>query len=146
MKCMTAKQYLRQIRTLNRRIDSLIAEKDRLTAIAEGVSGMSYDDVKVQSARVTPGNRQTDAVCKLIDIEERITYEIDRYVDMREDAERYISQLKSPVERDLLRNYYLTGLTWEQVAELMLYDNRTMYKIHGRTLFHLEHLVDLSHL
>ena len=134
MKCMTAKQYLRQIRAQNRRIDSLIAEKDRLTAIAEGVSGMSYDDVKVQSARVTPGNRQTDAVCKLIDIEERITYEIDRYVDMREDAERYISQLKSPVERDLLRNYYLTGLTWEQVAELMNYDLRYLFKLHGRAL------------
>lgn len=134
MKCMTAKQYLRQIRAQNRRIDSLIAEKDRLTAIAEGVSGMSYDDVKVQSARVTPGNRQTDAVCKLIDIEERITAEIDNYVDMREDAERYISQLKSPVERDLLRNYYLMGLTWEQVAELMNYDLRYLFKLHGRAL------------
>ena len=90
MKCMTAKQYLRQIRAQNRRIDSLIAEKDRLTAIAEGVSGTSYDDVKVQSARVTPGSRQTDAVCKLIDLEKRITAEIDRYVDMRERRRRGI--------------------------------------------------------
>ena len=135
---MTAKQYLRQIRAQNRRIDSLIAEKDRLKQIAEGVSGMSYDDVKVQSARVTPGNRQTDAVCKLIDIEERITAEIDNYVDMREDAERYISQLKSPVERDLLRNYYLMGLTWEQVAELMNYDLRYLFKLHGRALISFE--------
>lgn len=131
---VTAKQYLRQIRTLNRRIDSLIAEKDRLKQIAEGVSGMSYDDVKVQAARVTPGSRQTDAVCKLCDLEERITNEIDRYVDMREDAERCILRIQSQTEQDVLRNYYLTGLTWEQVAELMNYDLRYLFKLHGRAL------------
>lgn len=135
---MTAKQYLRQIRAQNRRIDSLIAEKDRLKQMAEGVSGMSYDDVKVQSARVTPGNRQTDAVCKLIDIEERITYEIDRYVDMREDAVRTIDMLPQGAERELLRYRYLCGLTWEKIAERMNYEVRQIYRLHGRALQHIE--------
>lgn len=135
---MTAKQYLRQIRAQNRRIDSLIAEKDRLKQIAEGVSGMSYDSIKVQAARVTPGNRQTDAVCKLIDLEKRITAEIDRYVDMREEAERCILRIQSQTEQDVLRNYYLTGLTWEQVAELMNYDLRYLFKLHGRALISFE--------
>lgn len=135
---MTAKQYLRQIRTQNRRINSLIAEKDRLKQIAEGVSGVSYDDVKVQASRVTPGNKQTDAVCKLIDLEKRITAEIDSYVDIREEAEQLISKLKSPVEQDVLRGYYLAGLTWEQVAENMNYDVRHIYRLHGRALRHIE--------
>ena len=135
---MTAKQYLRQIRAQNRRIDSLIAEKDRLTAIAEGVSGMSYDSIKVQSARVTPGNRQTDAVCKLCDLEERITYEIDRYVDMREDAVRTIDMLPQGAERELLRYRYLCGLTWEKIAERMNYEVRQIYRLHGRALQHIE--------
>ena len=135
---MTAKQYLRQMRAQSRRIDSLIAEKDRLKHIAEGVSGMSYDDVKVQSARVTPGSRQTDAVCKLIDIEERITYEIDRYVDMREDAVRTIDMLPQGAERELLRYRYLCGLTWEKIAERMNYEVRQIYRLHGRALQHIE--------
>lgn len=135
---MTAKQYLRQIRAQSRRIDSLIAEKDRLKQIAEGVSGVSYDSIKVQSARVTPGNRQTDAVCKLIDLEERITAEIDRYVCMRESAEKRILRIQSKIEQDLLRNYYFTGMTWEQVAELMKYDLRYIFKLHGKALVSFE--------
>ncbi len=135
---MTAKQYLRQIRTQNRHIDSLIAEKDRLKQMAEGVSGMSYDDVKVQFARVTPGNRQTDAVCKLIDLEKRITAEIDRYVDMREEAERCIDRLSQETERELLRYRYLCGLTWEKIAERMNYEVRQIYRLHGRALQRIE--------
>ena len=135
---MTSKQYLRQIQTLNRHIDGLIAEKDRLTAIAEGISGVSYDSIKVQSARVTPGSRQTDAVCKLIDLEERITAEIDRYVDMREDAVRTIDMLPQGAERELLRYRYLCGLTWEKIAERMNYEVRQIYRLHGRALQHIE--------
>ena len=131
---MTAKQYLRQIRAQNRRIDSLIAEKDRLKQIAEGVSGLSYDRVKVQATRAAPGNRQTDAVYKLIDLEERITAEIDRYVDMRDEAAKYITLMPNDTEQAVLRNYYLSGMKWEQVAELMNYDLRYLFKLHGRAL------------
>lgn len=131
---MTAKQYLRQIRTLNRRIDSLIAEKDRLKQIAEGVSGVSYDRVKVQSARVTPGNRQTDAVYKLIDLEERITAEIDRYVDMREGAAICIDRLPLANERAVLRYRYLCGMKWEDIAEKMNYSLMQLHRIHARAL------------
>lgn len=131
---MTAKQYLRQIRTLNRRIDSLIAEKDRVRAIAEGVSGISYDKVKVQAARATSGNTQTDAVYKLVDLEERITDEIDRYVDMRAEAARAIDRLPQGSERELLRYRYLCDMKWEEIAEKMHVDPRTVYKIHGRAL------------
>ena len=135
---MTAKKYLRSIRTQNKCIDSLIAEKDRLTAIAEGVSGMSYDSIKVQSARVTPGSRQTDAVCKLCDLEERITNEIDMYVDMREEAARAIDKLPEESERTVLRYRYLCGMTWAKIAERMNYEVRQIYRLHGRALQHIE--------
>ena len=141
---MTAKQYLRQVRTQNKHIDSLIAEKERLTELAEGLTGISYDDVKVQTSRTSPGNRQTDAVYRLVELEERITNEIDRFVDMREEVTKLIDSLTQSTEQDLLRYRYLCGLTWEQVAERMKYDNRTVYKIHGKALLHLEQLVDFK--
>lgn len=131
---MTAKKYLRSIRTQNKCIDSLIAEKDRLKQIAEGVSGMSYDDVKVQSARVTAGNRQTDAVYKLIDLEERITAEIDRYVDMREEAAIRIDRLPLANERAVLRYRYLCDMKWEDIAEKMNYSLMQLHRIHARAL------------
>ena len=141
---MTAKEYLRSIRRQSRHIDSLLAQKDRLKDLAEGISGMSYDDVKVQTSRTLPGNRQTDAVYRLIELEERITDEIDRYVDMREDAERYISCLRSFTEQDVLRNYYLAGMTWEEVAEVMGYDVRQIFRIHGKALKHLQEKMSLN--
>lgn len=133
---MTAKQYLRQIRTLNRRIDSLLAQKDRIKQMAEGASGVCYDTVKVQTS-LNP-HRQEHAVYRLIELEERITDEIDRYIDMREEAERRILRIQSQTEQAVLRNYYLTGLTWEQVAELMSYDLRYLFKLHGRALISFE--------
>lgn len=131
---MTAKQYLMQIYRLNRHIDSLIAEKDRLMRIVEGVSGVSYDKVKVQAARTTSGNAQTDAVYKLVDLEERITDKIDKYVDMREEAARVIDRMPQESERELLRYRYLCSMKWDEIAEKMNVDPRTVYKIHGRAL------------
>lgn len=143
---MTAKQYLMQIYKLNRHIDSFIAELDRLKTVAEGVSGMSYDSIKVQTSRVSSGNSQTDAVYKIIELESRINAKIDQYVDLRDEAATLIECLPNKNESELLRYRYLYSMKWEDIADKMYVDPRTVYKIHGRALLHLEHLIDFKNL
>lgn len=38
------------------------------------------------------------------------------------------------VERVALRAYYVQGMTWERVADLLHYDVRQVHRIHGRAL------------
>ena len=36
--------------------------------------------------------------------------------------------------REVLELYYIDGFTWEQVAQRMELDVRTVYRLHGRAL------------
>ena len=137
---MTTKQFLREVRKADRHINTLIAEKERLREIAEGVSGMTYDEVRVQTSRTLSGNRQTDAVYRLIEIEIQTDDEINSYMDMREEAVRIISMLPNRTEQDILKCYYMSGMTWEKVAEYMNYELRYIFKLHGKALRYLDHL------
>ena len=53
------------------------------------------------------------------------------------DVAGAIEALKDPKECICLSSYYLAGRTWEQTAETLEVDLRTVYRIHGRALQHI---------
>ena len=124
-----AKKYLMSVYKINRHIDCLLAEKERLKSIAEGVSAMRYDDIKVQSS-----HKENDSVIKLIELDKQINDEIDVFVDLRNEATALIEQLQSKVEQDVLKLRYICSMKWEDIADKMNYDVRSVYRIHGQAL------------
>ena len=89
---------------------------------AERVSGTS------QRSRVE------DAVCKLVDLDAELDREIDRLTDEIQRAEYLISQLPDKRHQDVLRYRYLNGWSWEKIEEVMRYDRRWMFRLHGEGL------------
>jgi DNA-directed RNA polymerase specialized sigma24 family protein len=54
------------------------------------------------------------------------------------EAEKAVESLSDARESACLRYYYFCGHTWEETARLMCVDVRTVYRIHGWALQHLQ--------
>lgn len=65
------------------------------------------------------------------------------YTSKQEQARRQLQRIEAAIEaqpvddRVLLRAYYVQGLTWEQVADLLHYTVRQIHRRHGRALLRL---------
>ncbi|MCD7724507.1 MAG: flagellar biosynthesis protein FliA [Clostridiales bacterium] len=129
---MTAKEYLNQAHHLDALINSHIREKDELQQLAFCISSPSLGE-RVQTSRNTdaPFVRTLE---KIMQLEDRITEEIDRLVDLKAEMLSAITDMTSNEEQVLLKYRYFEGCTWEEIAVRMNVSERTARRIHGSAL------------
>lgn len=126
---MTAKEFLRRVRTIDRRVDESVERAERLRARLEAgrmssITGMPRGG----------GADWTVTADRLIELEQRVnarTRELVRWKLLAIDA---IRAVEDPRLAELLELYYIDGLTWGQVAERMGYEVRQIYRLHGVAL------------
>ena len=126
---MTAKEFLRRVRGIDRRIDQAQERVDRLRARLEAgrmanLSGMPRG-----------GSRDwTETADRLIELEQRVNATIREMVRLKLAAMDAIDAVEESRLREVLELYYIDGYTWEQVAETMQLDPRWVYRLHGKAL------------
>lgn len=126
---MTAKEFLRRVRGIDRRIDQAQERVDRVRARLEAgrmanLSGMPRG-----------GSRDwTETADKLIELEQRVNANIREMVRWKLAAMDAIDAVEEARLREVLELYYIDGVTWEQVAEQMQLDPRWVYRLHGKAL------------
>lgn len=130
---MTPKEYLSQYRTLDREINSLLDEQERLRSLAEkaGSSIIGGGAKTVKSDNSAPFERVVD---KIIEIENEINQKIDLKLILRKEIEASIESVDDDTLRTLLRYRYLCGMTFEQVAVRMNYSYKQTCRLHGKAL------------
>ena len=126
---MTAKEFLRRARSVDRRVDEAQERVDRLRARLEAgrlsrVTGMPRGG----------GADWTETADRLIELEQRVNARIRELVRWKLAANDAIRQVEEPRLAEVLELYYIDGFTWEQVAERMGLDLRWVYRLHGRAL------------
>ena len=126
---MTTKQYLNQVRNLDKRVNAKLDELSSLRALTEKVTA-SYSE-KVQAST---SDTFTSNVAKIVDLEKEIDAEIDRLIRLRERITKEIDSMPSNTYSALLSSRYLEGKTWEDVAEMLHYDERQIFRIHENAL------------
>jgi len=127
---MTAKQFLQEVRRMDRRID---ARQERLDRIRERLEAGRRSSV----TGMPRGGRSdwADTADRLIDLERRVNGAIREMCRMKRLAAEAIGRIEDSRLRDVLEYYYIDGMTWEQVAEAMGYsDPRFVFRLHGRAL------------
>lgn len=67
-------------------------------------------------------------------LEDRITSEIDRLVDLKAEMLTAIEDMANPQERLLLKYRYFEGYTWEEIGMAMNVCDRIARRIHGSAL------------
>lgn len=136
---MTAKEYLEQIRLLDRQIDSKIAQVDSLNLLAEKVTATITGMPKNPSPSPTP---MADTICRIIDLEREITAEIDELIDLKIEVMSVIKRVEDKKYRLILEKRYLCFQTWERIAADMKKDRRWLYRLHGKALLKVQEILD----
>jgi DNA-directed RNA polymerase specialized sigma subunit len=129
---MNAKEYLSQALWLDQRINSKLEQLETLRALAMKVSA-NLTEEKVSGSNNIKSHME-NTVVKIVDLEKEINEDIDRLVDVKAEIMETISQVDDPICQLLLEMRYISGKAWEEVARELNYNDRSVFKIHGRAL------------
>lgn len=126
---MTAKEFLRSVRGIDRRIRESEERAARVRARLESgrrsaLSGMPRGGSK----------DWTETSDALVDFE-RCVNRLTREMAALKSAALYaIAEIDDPRLREVLELYYIDGRTWDEVAGGMDADRRWVLRLHGRAL------------
>lgn len=137
---MRAKEYLQQLRRLDTVIDQKIKELDDLKVKSTCIGGIDYSKERVQSS--PSGDAPfVKPVLRMIELEQEINAEIDRFVDEKHEIINQIQALQNPKHIDILYKHYVEFKRLEIVAVEMNFTYQYIVELHGTALkeFQLTH-------
>lgn len=128
---MTAKEFLRQARSVDRRVDAAQERVERLRARLEAgrmsrLTGMPRGGVQ----------DWTETADRLIELERVVNARIRDMCRLKRLAIEAIdsADFARSVHRDVLELYYIDGYSWEEVAKALHYDKSWVLRLHGQAL------------
>lgn len=128
---MNAKEYLSRAIQIEREIKSQLEYLSVLrTLVTKATAAVS--DMPGSPTRNTC--KMEDAIMKIIEQEELIDAEIDRLVDCKKAMQLSIERVENLEYRQVLRMRYLAFKSWNEVAAVMHYNVRHVYRIHKEAL------------
>lgn len=129
---MSAKEYLEEIRQLDKIINAKIEQLEDLRHMK--ITATITDDIRTGEVK----DRVGDTVAKICNLEWEINDDIDRLIDMKTEAIKKIESVKNVDCRVTLQLRYLNGKTWEHIAESLNYCVSNIYKLHDKALREFE--------
>lgn len=130
---MTAKEFLRRARSVDRRVDEAQERVDRLRARLESGRMSSVTGMPRVGAK-----DWTETADQLIELEQRVNAQARELVRWKLAAIDAIRQVEEPRLAEVLELYYIDGMTWEQVAQRMGLDLRWVFRLHGKALLRVK--------
>ena len=126
---MEVKEYLQQLFWMEDEVKDLINQRILINSNTMRVSKLK--DVNVQSSQI---RTVEDTYLSLVDFSIKIQQKGDELLKLKIQISSQIDEMHTPEYRRVLRYRYLMGFSWKKVAELMGYDERHIYRIHGNAL------------
>lgn len=128
---MTAKEYLSQAYRIDQRINAKLEQVDRLRALSRK-STVSYGGERVSHTRNVAS--MEDTIIRLMEAEERLNREIDRFVDTKREIQQTIDLVADADCRLLLEFRYLAMKRWIDVAGEMGICRAYANRLHEKAL------------
>ena len=130
---MTAKEFLRRARAVDRRVDEATERAERVRARLEAGRMSSLTGMPRGG-----GADWTETADRLIELERVVNARTRELVRWKLAAIDVIRAIEEPRLAEVLELYYIDGFTWEQVAERMGLDLRWVYRLHGKALLRVK--------
>ncbi len=128
---MTAKEYLNQAYRLDQRIRSkqeqISTLNDLATSCSASMTGMPRNPNK-------GGSRMADAVCKIVDLQDSISADMQELVELKAEIIATIKAVNCIEYQLILEKRYISGKSWPEIAVDLGYKMRHLYKLHDEAL------------
>lgn len=128
---MTAKQYMTLVTSADQRINSKLEQIETLRNMAAMGSKLMTDMPGSPNRNI---HRMENTIVKIIELEREINDDIDKLVDFKAEVYGIINALENEEFKTLLEQRYLCGRDWKDIAKYMRYNERYIYKLHGKAL------------
>ena len=126
------KEKLEGVKWINKEIEGLYLE---LAALESGIiKKQELSTTRVQTSRVNTAENNLISVLKL---KEDTLQRIERLTEERMEISRLIDKLANPLERSVLRLFYLNDLVALEVAEEIGKSRTNVYLIRQKAIEHL---------
>jgi len=136
---MRAKDFFLAVRDAEHKIKVLRAKERKYRELASSITGMSETNIRSTGNR----SRTESAAVRLVDVEDEIADAGEQYVDLIEQAEKVLGQIKTQRYVDVLTYRYILGLSWRSVADEMGYKGpKSVYEVHGWALAAAQRILD----
>lgn len=121
---------------LDNRIKLDTEEYRTIREMAQGLSAVRYDSNTTQSN--TPSDASfVKALNQLWELEQKLNEELCMLSALRVQIRDVIDTVKNPNERLVLSYRYMQEMKWEQIAQEMSADAKTIRRWHGDALSHV---------
>ncbi len=126
------KETLEGVKWINKEIEGLYLE---LATLESGIiKKQELSNTRVQTSRV---NTAENNLISVLELKEDTLQRIERLTEERMEISRLIDKLANPLERSVLRLFYLNVLEAWQVAEEIDRSKTTVYLIRQKAIEHL---------
>lgn len=142
MEKKTPKEYLRQLRTAEIKIEQKEEELERLKSSLESIS-TGTDSERVQT---TPRDKVSEDVPQMVDLKREIESDIKALLILKNKIINEIQSMDNPVYIDILYKRYVQYKSLEEIAVEMSYSYRQILRLHGLALQEFKRWHTMSHL
>lgn len=126
-----AKKFFQEIRNIDKQIDVKCEQLEQLKALATKVTA-TMSDISAKPSGVS--RSMENSVDKIIMLQNELNADINRFIDLKREANGIIRQIQNEKYRRVLESRYLLGKTWESIAVDMDMTYQGVCYLHGGAL------------
>lgn len=136
---MTAKQYLKKIRTLDKQI---LAQLDQITvhrSMAAKVTSVLSEGPPPQNSHYE--DKLSGIVAKILELEDKLQSDLEEYINLKSKAILQINSMEDGKLKLVLYHRYLNQKTWEDIACDLNCSTQWIHTLHGQALQEFEKIL-----
>lgn len=133
----TVQRYLCGVRDLLLEYEAYCCRIEHLRSMASRVTG---GVVSARGGMADKTSRVERFVMEICELQRSLEDEATLLCESLREAQGVLDCLENPVHRTLMELRYLRGLKWSEVAEKMMYSERTVIRMHREALLTLNRM------
>lgn len=140
---MDAKSYLEEIKWTDSRIQNKLAEVQQLRYLAISTTAPIGGEI-IQTSK--QNDRMGNIVAKIVDMENEINTEIDKFIDMKRERIALIEQIPKQLQYDIIHGHYVQYKSLVDIAKEKDYTYAWILEVHAEALKTVQKLIDEKYL
>ncbi len=134
---MQVKEFLSQATSIDTMIKSKLEQLEKSKSLSmKVISNLKGNRIDVSDEK----NNEVveNIIVKMKNFENTLKDDIDRYVDLKREIEDTVNLTSDVNYRLILQLRYIAGKPWDEIADTLGYDLRTVYRLHTKAIREIE--------